>query len=346
MNSGGGAIFQGNVTAGRDVTINNFTEIRQVTERLSNRCSEADASDKLLGSLEALSGVAEFTEDYAKELNASVLSSDPLLVRVFRECASVLSELKRLENSLGAEGDGGYVFTASLNEDVMDVRSRLMSLQLHLSNVNSRRTAKDFDTIKEAVTQLMDSQSNSDDASSIRSFYTASSIPYVERQMWQEIEKSLRAHFTAEFVRDNYALIVASVEELVFENTTPWIEGASSDIRSAEVPSTENSGTTLPGSGDSNEVKEALSQDANVSSRVRVEDWYSVPHSSTPAERYPPKQYPPFPSLLPEYGDGRQNRVEDHKMTKEKLGAAWSESVGEGSGECLLTFGSYSSRHT
>ena len=31
------------------------------------------------------------------------------------------------------------------------------------------------------------------------------------------------AHFSTEYVRDNYALIVASVEEYVFDNTSSWI---------------------------------------------------------------------------------------------------------------------------
>jgi hypothetical protein len=42
VDSGGGAVFQGNITAGRDITINQITEMPQATERLSSRCSEAD----------------------------------------------------------------------------------------------------------------------------------------------------------------------------------------------------------------------------------------------------------------------------------------------------------------
>ncbi|CAN9241938.1 unnamed protein product [Alternaria alternata] len=246
VDSGGGAVFQGDVTAGRDITINHITEIRQITERLSSRFTSTDTSEKILGSLEALSGAAEFTEEYAKELKAGVFSSDLPLERIFRECASISSELKRLESLLGRDRAGGDVFAASLNENVVDIRSRLMSLQMHFSNIHSRKTAKDFETIKEAVTQLMDSQSSSDGASSIRTFYTASAIPYVERQMWQEVQNALCARFTTEFVRDNYALIVASVEELVFEKTSSWIaHGPNPDGLASEAPEARTADTYL-----------------------------------------------------------------------------------------------------
>lgn len=313
INSGGGAVFQGNVTAGRDITIHNITEIRQVTERLSTRCSTADASEKLLGSLEVLNGAAEFVEDYAKELNASILSGDPQLERVSRECASILDELKRLEDSIENDGNGGYVFTSSLNEDVMDVRSRLMGLQLHLSNINSRKTAKDFDTIKEAVTYLMSNQSGVDDASSIRSFYTASSIPHVERQMWREVEKALRARFPAEFVRDNYALIVASVEELVFENTTSWIPERATLL--SKVSST--AATSPPPSDQSN-----ISLGGTI-----VDTGETTLNDETPWMR-PDGGEDPHRTLVLSY-------VESHPDRSEK----WCERVDDGSGECLLTFG-------
>lgn len=78
MDSGGGAVFYGDITAGRDITINHFTEVRQVTEHLYNRCGAVeDVSDKLLGCLDVLNGTAEFVEEYAKELQASVSPNDP-----------------------------------------------------------------------------------------------------------------------------------------------------------------------------------------------------------------------------------------------------------------------------
>ena len=304
VDSGGGAVFQGDITAGRDITINQITEIRQVTERLSSRCSEANTSDKLLGSVQALSAVAEFTEDYARELNVSVFSSGSLLEWVSRECASILSELKQLENSLERDKDGNYVFTTLFSEDVVDTRSRLMSLQMHLSNVNSRKTAKDFEAIKEAVTQLMNSHQNSDDASSIRSFFTASSVPYVERQIWQEIQKALRSRFTTEYVRDNYALIVASVEELVFENTPPWTsEGANLE----DSPS-ESLDTTI---GD---ARLRLSETYNIATEP---DGDNNDHASSRAI----------------YGN--------NSLWVDKSGVQWSRSVEDGTGECLLTLGSF-----
>jgi len=305
VDSGGGAVFHGDITAGRDITINQITEIKQVTERLSSRCSRADASEKFLGSLEALSGAAEFVEEYAEELNASFFSNDPLLERVSRECASILRELKQLETSLAQDGNGNYVITASFSEDVVDIRSRLMSLQMHLSNVNSRQTAKDFRVIKEAVTQLMNDHQSSDDASSIRSFFTASSIPYVERQIWQEIEKALRVRFTAEYVRDHYALIVASVEELVFENTPPWITEQALGDPPSEALYTTSTGTASRSSESSDDI---IREDQNAN--------------------YVPR---PLSIRVP----GRSAAADD------KSGVTWATSVTGGTGECILTLGSY-----
>jgi hypothetical protein len=331
VNSGGGTVFQGNITAGRDITINHITEIRQVTERLSSRCSEAYTSYKLFGTLEALSGAAEFTEDYVKELNASVFSNEPLLERVSRECASILSELKQLEHSLGQDENGGYVFSASLSENIVDIRSRLMSLQMLLSNINSRKNAKDFEAIKEAVTQLMNSHQSSDDASSIRSFFTASENPYVERQVWQEIEKALRARFTTNFVRDNYALIVASLEELVFENTAPWIVEEAKPIEEAnpiEIPkldalpskalNTTITGITLRGSETYN-IAPLYMEDIDVGLE---------------------EQFPEIEGYADDDASLRPLYV-CRDRSADKTGVAWSKSVRDGTGESLLTLGSY-----
>jgi hypothetical protein len=176
--------------------------------------------------LDVLNGTAEFVEEYAKELQAIVLPNDPQLKRIFCECALILSDLQRLvvliEDDGGSDdADATKLSTSSLNEEVMDMRSRLMSLQFNLSHIHNKKLAKDADAIKEAVTELLNGPAHADDSSSIRIFYTSSSIPYVERQMWRELERSLRGRFTAEFVRDNYILIVATVEDTMWENTTP-----------------------------------------------------------------------------------------------------------------------------
>jgi hypothetical protein len=266
---------------------------------LSSRVTSTDTSEKIIGSLEALSWAAEFTDEYAKELKAGVFSSDLPLERISRECASILSELRRLKSLLGRDGAGGDVFIASLDENVVDIRSRLMSLHMLLSNINTRKTAKDFETIKKAVTQLMDSQSSSDGASSIRTFYTASAIPYVERQMWQEVQNALCARFTTEFVRDNYALIVASVEELVFENTSSWIvHGPKSDGLAFEAPEATTADTYL-----------RLSEKFNAA--MSVEDGADDDASLRPI----------------------------HIGGIDQTGVQWSKSVEDGSGECLLTLG-------
>jgi hypothetical protein len=316
VDSGGGAVFQGDVTAGRDVTINHITEIRQVTERLSSRFTSTDTPEKLLGSLEALSGAAEFTEDYAKELKASVFTSGFPLERVCRECASILSELKRLEALLGRDMVGDDVTIASLNGDVLDIRSRVMSLQMHLSSIISRKTAKDFQIIKEAVTQLMNSQSSSDEASSIRTFYTASAIPYVERQMWQEIQNTMCASLSTEYVRDNYGLIVAWVEKLIFDNTSSWL---------AHGPKPED----LP-----SETLKAGTADTD----LRVSETFNVAKSHMEGVDIAVQE-----QVLGVEDDGNDdasigpiyNRGIDPK------GMKWARSVGDGSGDCLLTLGWY-----
>ena len=301
VDSGGGAVFHGDITAGRDITINQITEIRQVTERLSIRCGKAD--NKLLGSLEALLGAAEFTEEYAKELNSSVFSGDPFLERVSRECASILGELRQLESSLVQDQSGGYVFTASISEDIIDIRSRLMSLQMHLSNFNSRKTAKDFEAIKAAVAQLVNDHEDSDDASTIRSFFTASEIPYVERQIWQEIERALRERFTIEYVRDHYALIVASVEELVSERAL-----AKPDPTPPEASNSMMTGTTL-----------RLSEEYNIYIDSDSEDSVSETEGDTDDNA----------SLHGLYGDRKPDMS----------GTDWTRSVEEGTGTCILTLG-------
>ena len=257
VDSGGGAVFQGDITAGRDITINQITEIRQVAEHLSSRCNKANNSHKLLGSLEALSVFAKYTEDYANTLDTSVFSSYLHFGRVSEECGSILGELKLLVESLEQGEFRGYELSPSFGENVLDLRSRLTSLQSHLNIVSNRKTQKDYKTIKETLTQLVNSLTSADKAFSIRSFVTAPSIrsfptapsirsfvtapsissfataPEItddEQQVWLEIERSLRtAGFTTEFVGNNRHLIVAVLEDTFLENTDPWIvEGAES----------------------------------------------------------------------------------------------------------------------
>jgi hypothetical protein len=206
--------------------LDHFTEIRQATEHLYSRCGAGGGvSDYLLGRLDVLNGTAEFVEEYAKDLQSSLTPNNPQVQNIFRECVSILSDLRRLVALIGDDGgsldaDATRLSASSLNEEIIDVRSRLTSLQFNLSHIHNKKIAKDADAIKEAVTELMNGPANADETSSIRTFYTASSIPYVERQMWRELERALRGRFTAEFVRHNYALIVATVEETVWETTT------------------------------------------------------------------------------------------------------------------------------
>ena len=322
VDSGGGAVFQGDVTAGRDITINQIIEIRQVSERLSSRCREANNSHTLLGSLEALSSIAKYTEDYATTLDTDVFSSDLQFGRVSEECASIVRELKLLAELL-EQGE-----LSEYRENVVDLRSRLTSLQSHLSVVSNRKTAKDYKTIKEALTQLINSQKSTDKASSIRSFVTAPSIrnfvtapsvrssqaapsmrsfdtapenPYVERHVWLEIERSLRAvGFTTEFVGNNRDLIVASLEDAFLENTAaPIVEGAKPTVSPSEY--------TPP--------------------TLQLSESYNIAITETDGGEEI------------NYGTSSRSVHNGEPSIAKELANEWSESVEGGTGECLLTLG-------
>ena len=382
VDSGGGAVFQGDITAGRDITINQITEIRQVTERLSSRCSEANTSNKLLVSLEALSELAKYTEDYAKTLDTSVFSSDLHFGRVSEECASILGELKLLIHSLEKGEIEGYELSASLNENVVDLRSRLTSLQSHLNIVSNRKIQKDYKSIKETLTQLVNSLTSTDKAFSIRSFVTAPSvrsfpaapsirsfvtapsirsfvtapeIPDDEQQVWLEIERSLRAAgFTTEFVGNNRHLIEAVLEDAFLENTDPWIvEGAKSKVSPSgftaptlrlseayNIAVTETEGDEEINDGAS--LRSVLNKllfsktdrDEELNDVASVHSFLSSEKPFTETEREE------------ESNDGASFRsvYNDTLSQADKSGNEWSRSVEGGTGECLLTFGLYSSQ--
>jgi hypothetical protein len=209
----------------------------------------------------------------------------------------------------GDDADATRFSTGLLNEEVIDVRSRLMSLQFNLSLIHNKKMAKDADAIKQAVTELMNGQANTDDTSSIRTFYTASSIPYVERQMWRELKRALRAHFTAEFVRDNYALIVATVEEAVWENTTPGLVDTTTPAPTVSTASALTN-TTMPslyGSDRLNTLVEDTSEGAKGTTYGAIHrDW--------------------------------DDKIEGPWANK--TGRTWASRVDDNEGERLLTFGS------
>ena len=396
VDSGGGAVFRGDITAGRDITLNQITEIRQVTERLSSHCSGANTSDKLLGSLEALSEFAKYTEDYAKTLDISVFSSDSHFGRVSEECASILGQLKILVESLEQGENEGYELSASLNEDVLDLRSRLTSLQSHLNIVSNRKTQKHYETIKKTLTQLMSSLKSKDKAFSIRSFVMAPSIrsfptapsthsfvtapsirsfdtalenPYVERQVWLEIERSLRAvGFTTEFVGKNRDLIVASLEDVFLENTPDWIveeakpeflplrlsEAYNIAITENERGEETNDGALLrsafnkklftetDGDGELNDVTSIRSFFSSEEPSIKTNEdeestdgasFHSLYNEEPPTKTEREKEF--------NYDRPLSLVKNDTPSQADKSGVTWSRLVEGGSGECLLTLGLY-----
>jgi hypothetical protein len=267
--------------------------------------------------LDVLNGTAEFVEEYAKELQASIPSNDPQLQKIFRECTSIHSDLLQLlalvENDGGNDANATRFSIGSLNEEVIDLRSRLMGLQMNLSYIHNKRMAKDTEAIKEAVTELMNGAANSDDASSIRTFYTASSIPYVERQMWRELEKALRERFTTNFVRDNYALIVATVEETVWETTMPPLSDTTTSAPTVTTTSA-STDTTMPTSSESNQLSTLVEHTDETAKGTTL-------GAALGATLSPVK---------------KANQAD----WSDKTGRTWASHIDENGCECLLTFGS------
>ncbi|KAH7073934.1 P-loop containing nucleoside triphosphate hydrolase protein [Paraphoma chrysanthemicola] len=95
-----------------------------------------------------------------------------------------------------------------------------MSIHLRLSLLyNRRQTHMNEAFIRKVVIDVIDNKEQNDDTSSVHTFYTASSVPYVDRQTWKEFEKDLRSRLSPDVIRNNYALIVSVIEDAVFKDT-------------------------------------------------------------------------------------------------------------------------------
>lgn len=139
------------------------------------------------------------------------------------ECTSISSELQRLIAQVDHPGTGesdepNGLIVCPYPEDIIDLRNRLMGAQVKLSQIHNMQFAEDLGAIKKAVLEIVNSVTDSEDASSIRTFYTACSVPYVERSMWREVEQTLRTRFSPQCVQDHYALIIETIEASLSEN--------------------------------------------------------------------------------------------------------------------------------
>lgn len=171
----------------------------------------------------------------------------PQLHKISLECASISSELQRLigqvdNTGTGDDDESSGPISSALHEEVIDIRNRLMSVQLSLSQIYNRTITEELVAIKMAVLEIIDGLADSDDDASIQTFYTASSIPYVETAAWKEVERSLRAHFPEQSVRDNYAMIIETIETAfsanaeMGEGTSPVIVAVNAELTQMILP--------------------------------------------------------------------------------------------------------------
>jgi hypothetical protein len=226
VESGGGAVFQGDITAGRDITINHFTEIHQAAKGLFDHCCDINASERLLSTLSALEVTAGFIEEYARDLQLGIAEENPQLKIIVRECNGINSDLRLFSTAINSHGEGSLTaeYDFQCEQKISDIRLRLISLHTSLSVVNNKKVMEDQAIIKAILSDYIDAQTNAREPS-ISSFQTASSTPYAERQMWSEIESGLRHHgFTAEMFKENYALIVSTLESTLLDRAMAGFE--------------------------------------------------------------------------------------------------------------------------
>jgi hypothetical protein len=289
--------------------------------------------------LDNLQWIAEIVEEDAKELQPDI--PDTQLQRVSHECSSVLSDIQILAAQIqDGSSDNGDATNATrymdvaLGEKLDKARAKLLTLQIKLSQVRSKRIAHDADIIRAAVIQLLNSPNDVEDSSSIRTYYTASSIPYVERQMWREVERSLRLRFSTEFVRDHFSLIVATVEETLWNHTSPG-PATSIGLLSTSKIRTTTEGDTVPTRGD--DTLSLLDHEAPDAS-VHVVDSVTDKHDSVP-------EYHPDPQSAGINLERRSSSViaiyNSENPQFDKTGKTWAESVDDPIEECLLTFGTF-----
>jgi hypothetical protein len=239
IQSGGGAVFQGDITAGRDITINHFTDIHQAAKGLFDHCCGIDASERLLSTLSALEVTAGFIEEYARDLQLGIAEENPQLKIIIGECKGINNDLRLFGTAINGHGEGSLTAEHDFQyeQKISDIRLRLISLHTSLSIVNNKKVTEDQAIIKAILSDYIEAQTNAREPS-IATFHTAASTPYAERQMWSEIQSELRHHgFTAEMFKENYALVVSTLESTLLDRATADFELRQTTSSSTEVAS-------------------------------------------------------------------------------------------------------------
>ncbi|PSN64913.1 hypothetical protein BS50DRAFT_622273 [Corynespora cassiicola Philippines] len=222
----------GDISVGRDLTIiiNPLPAVKHVTDHLPTICSTSlDVSDRLVGRLDDLKEASSNVEGYARKLQGILPRNHPELQEALRKHASILSDVETLEDSLRnyisdkGTDDRRLFVTQGIYDNIIYIRTRLLSLHLELNTIHTSNKSIDPALIREIMVQCQqscqgqasDHEGSADDLSSYYTFYSASSIPYIERQKWREIEKAIRMRLGAEVVRDNYASVIEAVENIL-----------------------------------------------------------------------------------------------------------------------------------
>ena len=196
-------------------------------------------SEGLRTKISTLRSIAETTEDHARALQADIFMKDPRLKISLLECKDILMELQNLAKSIEGSEEGSTLSSVEItkfNGVVTDLRGRLSSIQACLGGCEARKIREDHTLIKEALQKLFQEQSNAREPS-ICSFYTAHSLPAVEREEWHEIEKGLREHgLTPQVIQQHLEFIVETLREGIIDSV-PTDQGDQNKTQPRSIPS-------------------------------------------------------------------------------------------------------------
>lgn len=150
VNSGGGPVVQGDLRAGRDltinITVNHIAEIKKITQVFSDTYSDSpQISEQLTRSIDGLLAQTKVTEEYSQMLlQQPDTSSVADLDSVIKECQVIQSKLDRIQDSLKMISDdpedADPRITARIDfgveREIQDVRQRFLGLSTALRSLD------------------------------------------------------------------------------------------------------------------------------------------------------------------------------------------------------------------